>query len=127
MERSLAGSRPTSRGGRSPHGLRPTSDSSSTQSAERWRSRTRSTPTEDRPGQEFGEGALTWRCEQCGEMGEGDDGRPDRCLPESAPNATSLKTRFRVATQTTSGEQAEGSGVDTGAFGLGHPVAEVGP
>jgi rubrerythrin len=31
------------------------------------------------PGQPFGEGYLMWRCEECGEMGELDDGRPPRC------------------------------------------------
>lgn len=33
------------------------------------------------PGQEFGEGYLMWRCDDCGEMDELDEG-----LPESCPN-----------------------------------------
>ena len=32
-----------------------------------------------RTGHEFGEGHLVWRCTQCGEMGEIDDGLPDTC------------------------------------------------
>ena len=31
------------------------------------------------PGQEFGEGYIMWRCENCGEMGELDDGLPEEC------------------------------------------------
>lgn len=31
------------------------------------------------PGQEFGEGYIMWRCEECGEMGEIDDGLPEEC------------------------------------------------
>lgn len=31
------------------------------------------------PGQAFGEGYLMWRCDECGEMGDIDDGTPDRC------------------------------------------------
>lgn len=34
---------------------------------------------EERPGQEFGEGYLMWRCGDCGEMGELDDGFPETC------------------------------------------------
>lgn len=45
-----------------------------------------SDPSEDRePGKEFGEGYLMWRCENCGEMGELDDGMPDRCPNCDAP------------------------------------------
>jgi len=36
---------------------------------------------EERPGQEFGEGYLMWRCIECGEMDQIEDG-----LPESCPN-----------------------------------------
>lgn len=31
------------------------------------------------PGQEFGSGYLMWRCTECGEMGDLDDGIPDSC------------------------------------------------
>ncbi|ESP89957.1 DUF7130 family rubredoxin-like protein [Candidatus Halobonum tyrrellensis] len=31
------------------------------------------------PGQEFGEGYIMWRCENCGEMGELEDGLPEEC------------------------------------------------
>lgn len=36
-------------------------------------------PQEDEPGQEFGEGYLMWRCRNCGEMGELEDGLPAEC------------------------------------------------
>jgi rubrerythrin len=32
-----------------------------------------------RTGHEFGEGFLMWRCTECGEMGELDDGIPEQC------------------------------------------------
>ncbi|WP_226482267.1 anaerobic ribonucleoside-triphosphate reductase [Natrinema amylolyticum] len=32
-----------------------------------------------RSGHEFGEAELMWRCMECGEMGEIDDGLPDEC------------------------------------------------
>ena len=32
-----------------------------------------------RSGQSFGEAELMWRCQECGEMGEIDDGLPDTC------------------------------------------------
>jgi rubrerythrin len=32
-----------------------------------------------RSGHEFGEGFLMWRCTECGEMGEIDDGIPEQC------------------------------------------------
>ncbi|WP_135821809.1 DUF7130 family rubredoxin-like protein [Halostella litorea] len=32
-----------------------------------------------RSGHEFGEAELMWRCTECGEMGEIDEGLPDRC------------------------------------------------
>lgn len=32
-----------------------------------------------RSGQAFGEAELMWRCTECGEMGEIDDGLPDPC------------------------------------------------
>ncbi|EMA68170.1 hypothetical protein C461_06299 [Halorubrum aidingense JCM 13560] len=37
------------------------------------------------PGQEFGEGYLMWRCSECGEMGELEDGIPDSCPECGAP------------------------------------------
>lgn len=37
------------------------------------------TDQEELPGQEFGEGHLMWRCTECGEMGELDDGMPSTC------------------------------------------------
>jgi len=40
---------------------------------------------EDIPGKEFGEGYLMWRCEDCGEMGELDDGFPEECPNCGAP------------------------------------------
>jgi rubrerythrin len=36
-------------------------------------------PQEHNPGQEFGEGYIMWRCNDCGEMGELDDGLPEEC------------------------------------------------
>lgn len=41
---------------------------------------------EELPGQEFGEGHLMWRCTECGEMGQIEDG-----LPESCPNCGAEK------------------------------------
>lgn len=35
--------------------------------------------SEELPGKEFGEGYLMWRCGECGEMGEIDDGMPSEC------------------------------------------------
>ncbi len=40
---------------------------------------------EEIPGQEFGEGYLMWRCGDCGEMRELDEGFPDSCLACGAP------------------------------------------
>jgi len=37
------------------------------------------------PGQEFGEGYLMWRCGECGEMDELDDGIPEECPNCGAP------------------------------------------
>jgi rubrerythrin len=37
------------------------------------------------PGQEFGEGYLMWRCGECGEMGEIEDGIPEECPNCGAP------------------------------------------
>jgi rubrerythrin len=34
---------------------------------------------EHAPGQEFGEGYIMWRCENCGEMGKLDEGLPTEC------------------------------------------------
>lgn len=33
----------------------------------------------ERAGHEFGEGELMWRCSNCGEMGDLDEGMPDEC------------------------------------------------
>jgi rubrerythrin len=38
-----------------------------------------------RTGHEFGEGFLMWRCAECGEMGEIDDGIPETCPNCDAP------------------------------------------
>jgi rubredoxin len=35
--------------------------------------------SEEIPGQEFGEGYLMWRCTECGEMDEIEDGLPGSC------------------------------------------------
>lgn len=40
---------------------------------------------EEIPGKKFGEGYLMWRCGECGEMGELDDGMPSRCPNCDAP------------------------------------------
>ncbi|WP_254544006.1 DUF7130 family rubredoxin-like protein [Halomarina pelagica] len=37
------------------------------------------------PGRGFGEGYLVWRCAECGEVGELDDGLPDACPDCGAP------------------------------------------
>ena len=37
------------------------------------------------PGEEFGEGFLMWRCSECGEMGDLEDGIPDSCPACGAP------------------------------------------
>jgi rubrerythrin len=39
-----------------------------------------------RAGHEYGEGELMWRCTECGEMGQIDEGIPDEC-----PNCESPK------------------------------------
>jgi len=41
------------------------------------------------PGQDFGEGYLMWRCTECGEMGELDDGMPSSC-PECGAKKEAL-------------------------------------
>ena len=40
---------------------------------------------EEVPGQEFGEGYLMWRCSECGEMDELEDGLPGSCPNCDAP------------------------------------------
>jgi rubrerythrin len=40
---------------------------------------------EELPGQEFGEGYLMWRCTECGEMDELEDGMPESCPNCGAP------------------------------------------
>jgi rubrerythrin len=49
--------------------------------------------TEELPGQEFGEGYLMWRCDDCGEMGDLDDGMPDACPVCDAPREAIEKIR----------------------------------
>jgi rubrerythrin len=41
--------------------------------------------SEDIPGRGFGEGYLMWRCGECGEMDELDDGLPEQCPGCGAP------------------------------------------
>ncbi|WP_123623620.1 rubredoxin-like domain-containing protein [Halorubrum sp. CSM-61] len=50
------------------------------------------TEVEELPGKEFGEGYLMWRCEECGEMDELDEG-----LPESCPNCGAPKEAISAA------------------------------
>lgn len=38
-----------------------------------------SSEQEHNPGQEFGEGYIMWRCDECGEMGELEEGFPAEC------------------------------------------------
>lgn len=40
---------------------------------------------EEVPGQEFGEGYLMWRCNDCGKMGKLESGMPSRCPNCGAP------------------------------------------
>ena len=40
---------------------------------------------EELPGKEFGEGYLMWRCGECGEMDELEDGLPESCPACGAP------------------------------------------
>lgn len=40
---------------------------------------------EEMPGKEFGEGFLMWRCGECGEMDELEDGLPEACPTCGAP------------------------------------------
>ncbi|WP_255196171.1 DUF7130 family rubredoxin-like protein [Halorarius litoreus] len=40
---------------------------------------------EEVPGQSFGEGYLMWRCGECGEMGDLEDGFPETCPNCDAP------------------------------------------
>jgi len=47
-----------------------------------------------RTGHEFGEGHLMWRCTQCGEMGEIDEGLPGLC-----PNCDSPKEELYYWTE----------------------------
>ncbi|WP_158058540.1 DUF7130 family rubredoxin-like protein [Halorussus halophilus] len=47
-----------------------------------------------RAGHDFGEAELMWRCTQCGEMGEIDEGIPDVC-----PNCDAPKTDLMYWTE----------------------------
>lgn len=40
---------------------------------------------EEYPGQDFGEGELMWRCDECGEMGDLEGGMPEECPNCGAP------------------------------------------
>lgn len=48
---------------------------------------------EENPGQEFGEGYIMWRCTECGEMGELEDGLPEECPSCGAPKEAIAKQR----------------------------------
>jgi hypothetical protein len=48
---------------------------------------------EEIPGKEFGEGYLMWQCEECGEMGELDDGIPAACPSCDAPREALSEVR----------------------------------
>lgn len=45
------------------------------------------------PGQEFGEGYLVWRCQECGEMGSIQAGIADRCPGCGAPQEAIVNVR----------------------------------
>ena len=51
------------------------------------------TSDEETPGQEFGEGYIMWRCTECGEMGELDDGLPEECPNCGEPKEALAKQR----------------------------------
>lgn len=51
------------------------------------------TDREELPGQEFGEGYLMWRCAECGDMGDIDDGMPEQCPACNAPREAMVKVR----------------------------------
>ncbi|MFW6018558.1 MAG: DUF7130 family rubredoxin-like protein [Halapricum sp.] len=48
---------------------------------------------EELPGQEFGDGYLMWRCDECGEMGDLGDGMPESCPDCGAPREAIEKVR----------------------------------
>ena len=48
---------------------------------------------EEEPGQEFGEGYIMWRCTECGEMGELEDGLPEECPDCGAPKEALAKAK----------------------------------
>lgn len=48
---------------------------------------------EELPDQEFGKGFLMWRCDECGEMGDIDDGMPEECPACRAPLEAIEKVR----------------------------------
>ncbi|MFC4550527.1 MULTISPECIES: DUF7130 family rubredoxin-like protein [Halorussus] len=54
-------------------------DVESEQAAETNEESLRNSEQEHDPGQQFGEGYIMWRCDECGEMGELDDGLPEEC------------------------------------------------
>lgn len=66
-------------------------DTESEQARKTSESSLRTSEQEQQPGQEFGEGYLMWRCQECGEMGELEEGLPQEC-----PNCgASEVARFR--------------------------------
>ncbi|MFC7047178.1 hypothetical protein ACFQH6_18830 [Halobacteriaceae archaeon GCM10025711] len=48
---------------------------------------------ETKPGQEFGEGYLMWRCDECGEMGDLEAGLPEACPNCGAPKNALYRTQ----------------------------------
>ena len=54
-------------------------DAESEQAAKTNQENLETSEQEHNPGQEFGEGYIMWRCTDCGEMGELDDGLPTEC------------------------------------------------
>lgn len=49
--------------------------------------------SEEVPGQTFGEGYLMWKCTECGEMGDLDDGMPEVCPNCGAPREAIAEAR----------------------------------
>jgi rubrerythrin len=48
---------------------------------------------DENPGQEFGEGYIMWRCAECGEMGELNEGVPETCPNCGAPKEAIARER----------------------------------
>jgi hypothetical protein len=47
----------------------------------------------EHPGQQFGEGYLAWRCDECGEMGDLEGGMPEECPNCGAPKKALYRTQ----------------------------------